>query len=168
MLPASSSTLVYIQTFTQEKCLLFRCFLRTFAMVDSSNDDDIISWSQTGDSFVVARVKALEELLPLFFSHANFFSFVRQLNFYGGSPFFAPCNIHVQIQDGWMASDMIFVRFHLYHELNGVVQTPLNLSRKCWMCESCRTGKVSGLRHRNSESFFACRPCGLTSSEVIF
>lgn len=51
-------------------------------MVDQS-ETDVISWSETGNSFIVAKVDALETLLPLFFSHANFLSFVRQLNFYG-------------------------------------------------------------------------------------
>lgn len=54
-------------------------------MVDSAENNDVISWSDPGNSFIVTRVDALEALLPLYFSHANFLSFVRQLNFYGES-----------------------------------------------------------------------------------
>lgn len=52
-------------------------------MVDNAENNDVISWSELGNSFIVTRVDALEALLPLYFSHANFLSFVRQLNFYG-------------------------------------------------------------------------------------
>ncbi|MED6146944.1 hypothetical protein PIB30_039438 [Stylosanthes scabra] len=59
--------------------------LKTYDMVDDSSTDDIVSWnSSTNSSFVVwnppefARV-----LLPTYFKHNNFSSFIRQLNTYG-------------------------------------------------------------------------------------
>uniref|UniRef100_A0A2N9IXH0 HSF-type DNA-binding domain-containing protein n=1 Tax=Fagus sylvatica TaxID=28930 RepID=A0A2N9IXH0_FAGSY len=58
--------------------------LKTYEMVDDSKTDEIVSWSSNKNSFVVwnppefARV-----LLPTYFKHNNFSSFIRQLNTYG-------------------------------------------------------------------------------------
>ncbi|XP_057783672.1 heat stress transcription factor A-5 isoform X2 [Salvia miltiorrhiza] len=58
--------------------------LKTYEMVDDSSTDAIVSWSGSRKSFVVwnppefARV-----LLPSYFKHNNFSSFIRQLNTYG-------------------------------------------------------------------------------------
>lgn len=42
------------------------------------------SWSETGDSFVVKNTQDFaSKVIPCFFKHSNFSSFVRQLNFYG-------------------------------------------------------------------------------------
>ncbi|CAA2998582.1 heat stress transcription factor A-5-like [Olea europaea subsp. europaea] len=57
--------------------------LKTYEMVDDTMTDDIVSWSGSMKSFVVwnppefARV-----LLPSYFKHNNFSSFIRQLNTY--------------------------------------------------------------------------------------
>ncbi|KAG8385391.1 hypothetical protein BUALT_Bualt03G0038200 [Buddleja alternifolia] len=57
---------------------------KTYEMVDDSSTDSVVSWSQNNKSFIVwnppefARV-----LLPRFFKHNNFSSFIRQLNTYG-------------------------------------------------------------------------------------
>jgi hypothetical protein len=56
---------------------------KTYEMVDDPSSDPIVSWSKSNKSFVVwnppefARV-----LLPRFFKHNNFSSFIRQLNTY--------------------------------------------------------------------------------------
>ncbi|KAL0392590.1 UNVERIFIED_CONTAM: Heat stress transcription factor A-5 [Sesamum radiatum] len=58
--------------------------LKTYEMVDDKTTDAIVSWSGSKKSFVVwnppefARV-----LLPSYFKHNNFSSFIRQLNTYG-------------------------------------------------------------------------------------
>lgn len=58
--------------------------LKTYDMVDDTSTDEIVSWSSGKNSFVVwnppefARV-----LLPTYFKHNNFSSFIRQLNTYG-------------------------------------------------------------------------------------
>ena len=44
---------------------------------------DIGGWSENGDTFIVKDMEAFANLLPKFFKHKNFRSFVRQLNFYG-------------------------------------------------------------------------------------
>lgn len=53
-------------------------------MVDDPNTDEFIRWSPAGDTFLVPNhVRFGDEVLPRFFKHNNFSSFVRQLNMYG-------------------------------------------------------------------------------------
>lgn len=58
---------------------------KTFDLVDDRSLDPIISWEQTGESFVVwDPVEFSRLILPRNFKHNNFSSFVRQLNTYVG------------------------------------------------------------------------------------
>ena len=57
---------------------------KTYDLVDESQTDSVVSWTDDGQSFVVWRPDAFaRDLLPLYFKHNNFSSFVRQLNTYG-------------------------------------------------------------------------------------
>ncbi|KAL6881962.1 hypothetical protein ACP4OV_011434 [Aristida adscensionis] len=59
---------------------------KTYEMVADAATDAVVSWGPggAGNTFVVWDPHALAaELLPRFFKHANFSSFVRQLNTYG-------------------------------------------------------------------------------------
>ncbi|GMK55776.1 hypothetical protein CspeluHIS016_0208320 [Cutaneotrichosporon spelunceum] len=57
---------------------------KLFSMVSEPETDNLIYWADSGDSFFVPNHERLaEELLPRFFKHRNFSSFVRQLNMYG-------------------------------------------------------------------------------------
>jgi heat shock transcription factor 2 len=59
-------------------------FLRkTYAMIDTC-DQEIASWSDDGQTFVVKQPDLFSsQIIPQFFKHNKFSSFVRQLNFYG-------------------------------------------------------------------------------------
>ncbi|XP_047053208.1 heat stress transcription factor A-6a-like [Lolium rigidum] len=57
---------------------------KTYEMVADAATDAVVSWADRGSSFVVWDPHALAAaVLPRFFKHANFASFVRQLNTYG-------------------------------------------------------------------------------------
>ena len=56
--------------------------IETYHMVDTC-DPAVCSWSEDGETFVVKHPKKFEqEIIPQFFKHSKFSSFVRQLNFY--------------------------------------------------------------------------------------
>ncbi|KAI3465876.1 hypothetical protein Pfo_022539 [Paulownia fortunei] len=58
--------------------------LKTYEMVDDPLTNSIVSWSHTGHSFVVWNPPEFaRDLLPKYFKHNNFSSFIRQLNTYG-------------------------------------------------------------------------------------
>lgn len=59
---------------------------KTYDMVDDPSTDSVVSWSGNNNSFVVWDVPEFaRDLLPKFFKHNNFSSFVRQLNTYVSS-----------------------------------------------------------------------------------
>lgn len=56
---------------------------KTYEMVDDLSTDPIVSWSLNNRSFVVWDPPEFSRiLLPRFFKHNNFSSFIRQLNTY--------------------------------------------------------------------------------------
>ncbi|MQL92237.1 hypothetical protein Taro_024861 [Colocasia esculenta] len=57
---------------------------KTFEMVEDPETDAVVSWSSGRNSFVVWDAHAFATtLLPKYFKHSNFSSFIRQLNTYG-------------------------------------------------------------------------------------
>lgn len=56
---------------------------KTYQLVDDPQTDHIVSWGDDETTFVVWRPPEFaRDLLPNFFKHNNFSSFVRQLNTY--------------------------------------------------------------------------------------
>ncbi|GAU50650.1 hypothetical protein TSUD_333890, partial [Trifolium subterraneum] len=57
---------------------------KTYDVVEDPTTSNIVSWNRDGASFVVWDPNAFSrDLLPRYFKHNNFSSFVRQLNTYG-------------------------------------------------------------------------------------
>jgi heat shock transcription factor len=56
---------------------------KTFDVVNDQSTNHVVSWNRDGTSFVVWDTHAFSnDLLPRFFKHNNFSSFVRQLHTY--------------------------------------------------------------------------------------
>ncbi|XP_010277544.1 PREDICTED: heat stress transcription factor A-1-like isoform X2 [Nelumbo nucifera] len=57
---------------------------KCYDMVEDPATDPIVSWSSNNDTFIIWDVTAFSrDLLPKYFKHSNFSSFIRQLNTYG-------------------------------------------------------------------------------------
>lgn len=59
-------------------------FISKLYRIVQTTPQDVIGWSSEGQTFIVGNSIAFaKEILPEYFKHNNFSSFVRQLNFYG-------------------------------------------------------------------------------------
>ncbi|CAD8196530.1 unnamed protein product [Paramecium octaurelia] len=57
---------------------------KTYDILENSQLQDIVGWNEDGSGFLVKNVIAFQDqVLPMYFKHRNFASFVRQMNMYG-------------------------------------------------------------------------------------
>lgn len=57
---------------------------KTYDILSNSSLHSIITWDESGTSFLIKKVTDFcSEVLPTYFKHSNYASFVRQLNMYG-------------------------------------------------------------------------------------
>ncbi|KAI8138402.1 hypothetical protein BJV82DRAFT_545864, partial [Fennellomyces sp. T-0311] len=57
---------------------------KLYSLVGDPRHQDLVSWNPTGTSFLICNVKRFAQVvLPEYFKHGNFSSFVRLLNMYG-------------------------------------------------------------------------------------
>ena len=75
----------YLQQQNQSSQNAITAFLaKLWALVNDPTCNDLIAWDGTGNSFhVYDQARFSREILPRYFKHNNFASFIRQLNMYG-------------------------------------------------------------------------------------
>lgn len=74
---------------------------KTYGIVNDESDDVVSWWASGGeDTFVIKSVEVFQEqVLPRFFSHRNYSSFVRQLNNHGECAFNGELGHHRSYED---------------------------------------------------------------------
>lgn len=86
---------------------------KVWSMINDPVNSHLIQWSEDGLSLIVVnREKFVHEILPKYFKHSNFASFVRQLNMYGWHKVqdVKSGSIQSSSDDRWQFENEFFVR----------------------------------------------------------
>lgn len=82
----TTTTTVATPTLESQRSIPTPFLTKTYNLVDDKSIDDVISWNEDGSTFIVWNPTVFaSNLLPKYFKHNNFSSFVRQLNTYVNS-----------------------------------------------------------------------------------
>ncbi|KAI9248775.1 HSF-type DNA-binding-domain-containing protein [Phascolomyces articulosus] len=115
---------------------------KLYNMVEDQEIQDLITWSETGDVFRVFNPTAFSKnVLPRYFKHNNWQSFVRQLNMYG------------------------------FNKVNDMIHSNLRNENQIWEFRHphFRRGEVSDLRNikrKSVRSLRATAPLSVTDSDL--
>lgn len=98
---------------------------KLYDMVDDDSTNSIISWTSSNDSFTILDITQFSlHLLPKYFKHSNFSSFMRQLNIYVSFlflHFFLLTSIFVFVSCFLFVSVFALVGFFPFFRKNGIL-----------------------------------------------